>query len=169
MARFEPHLMPLVQQIGRLDVELMLADLEWVRIVRDEKASIASGDALQGHITQSYLWVLGAYELVRTLTQRMKEGSEPVSKNVIDSFQSAKRRFTRLRIPLAKMEPASAHAAEDSHIAYPGVHQDYGVTWQLGPTTLISRRELSDSLLEALELARKDKLQQQAQIQEGGA
>lgn len=165
MIRFEAQaMMPLVQQLGRLDVKLMQADLEWSRAVRDDEPGTPDYDALHGHITLSYLWILGAYEFVRTLSQKMEHGPQKVPLVVSAAFRSTKRRFARLRMPLAKMEPASAHSNEDNHIAYPGVHEEYGVAWHLNDTTLVSRRELSDDLLEALELARREKLREQAQI-----
>lgn len=30
-------------------------------------------DLIQGHLTHSYLWILGSYEVIRTLTQSIKE------------------------------------------------------------------------------------------------
>src|SRR4051812_12106619 len=101
MARFEPHMMPLVQQLGRMDVELVAADADWVRIIREEGPTIDHSDALARHIAQSYLWILGAYELVRTLVQRMKDLPTEAPENVVDAFQGAKKRFARVRMPLA--------------------------------------------------------------------
>ncbi len=55
----------------------------------------------------------------------------------------ANRRFARVRVPLAKMEPASKFSGEDGPIAYPGLKRGSGVAWQLNPTTIVTRRELS--------------------------
>jgi hypothetical protein len=92
----------------------------------------------------------------------MKDGKDRVPIEVVDRFQATKRQFARLRIPLAKMQPASGFAGEDNHIAYPGVDQEHGVAWQLNRSTVISRRELSDAFLEGLEFARAAKLREQA-------
>ncbi len=167
LMRFEPHMMPLVQQLGRLDVRLILADATWIETTRKKNANPNDGDALHEHITQSYLWVLGAYEVVRTLWEMMKDGKDNVPADVVDHFQRVKKRFARVRMPLAKMQPASGFS-EDSHVAYPGLHQEYGVAWQLNGTTILSRRELSDAFLEALEAARVAKLRQQASLADGG-
>jgi len=61
---------------------------------------------------------------------------------------------------------AASGFSEDSHIAYPGLHQEYGVAWQLNETTIVSRKELSDAFLEALEAARAAKLREQALLLE---
>jgi len=168
MARFEPHMMPLVQQLGRLDAQLIDADSRWIEITRSQQATPEQGDDLHRHITQSYLWVLGAYELVRTLSQKMNAGVDSVPGNVREAFHGLKKRFARIRMPLAKMEAVSGFSEEDSHIAYPGIHQNRGVAWQLNPTTIISRRQLSDEMLGALELARREKLRQQAELFRAG-
>lgn len=62
-----------------------------------------------------------------------------------------KHEIERLRIPLAKFEPARRFAT-DSPIAYPALMgRDLGVAWHLGPDTFVSRRELSDALLSLVE------------------
>jgi hypothetical protein len=162
LGRFEPHLMPLVQQLGRLDLRLIQADEIWPdRFSRTER--FEDGDALHEHITLSYLWVLGAYEFLRTLCDRVRrEPDEIAPSNVRKVLAEAKARFTRLRIPLAKMEAASRYSDEDSPIAYPGLQRGVAVAWRLNAETLISRRELSDRLLEALELRRSASLRYQA-------
>lgn len=95
---------------------------------------------LNDRMTQSYLWVLGGYELIRSATQRM--AGRPLE----SEFRSVKNQFNRLRIPLAKFEAASRHP-EDSPIAFPALNEHYGAAWQLGRDEFITRRELSDSLL----------------------
>jgi hypothetical protein len=70
--RFEPHLMGLVQSLGDIDVKLCGADEKFVDDYCQENISPDYEDT-QGHVTQSYLWGLGVYEVVRTFTQRMSE------------------------------------------------------------------------------------------------
>lgn len=84
---------------------------------------------LSDHITSSYLWVLGVYELVRTLDQFAKKDDSPLN-HMRDEIQTYKRKINRLRIPLAKMEAASSNP-DDSPIAYPGVNRYLGLAWQL--------------------------------------
>lgn len=66
-------------------------------------------------------------------------------------------------MPLAKMEPASKFSREDWATAKPGMFPGKGVSWKVNQTTTISRIELSDSLLEVLELRRAAFLHWRAQ------
>ena len=147
--------MPLVQQLGRLDARLIQADEMWPDRFFQKNLSYENGSTLHEHITLSYLWVLGAYEFIRTLCDRVKmDDHEKTPEEIRNILLEAKRRFARVRVPLAKMEPASKFAAEDGPIAYPGLKQGAGVAWQLNPNTIVTRRELSDDLLQALERRR---------------
>ena len=82
------------------------------------------------HLTLSYLWVLGAYEIVRSLCQRAKEDPSffPTYRK---ELQNLKVEFVRIRIPLAKFEPAKKFSATDSCFAYPGFHVELGASWYL--------------------------------------
>jgi hypothetical protein len=161
-------MMPLVQQLGCLDVRLIQDDKRWCARVPHGLSSAEEGALLHEHIMLSYLWVLGAYEFVRTLCERVKADTGSADE-VQTRLQEVKSRIGRVRVPLAKMVPASRYSSEDSAIAYPGMQESIGVAWQLSATTVISRRELSDALLEALEFRRSVFLQDQAarQQQEG--
>jgi hypothetical protein len=155
LGRFEQQMMPLVQQLGRLDARLIQADEMWPDRFLEKDLSYEDSSTLHEHITLSYLWVLGAYEFIRTLCDRVNmDDQEKTPTEVRNILLEAKRRFARVRVPLAKMEPVSKFAAEDGPIAYPGLKRDAGVAWQLNPNTIVTRRELSDALLEALERRR---------------
>jgi hypothetical protein len=164
LGRFEQSMWPLVLQLGRLDVRLIHADEAWIdRLLDGKQLSEEDSTSLHEHITLSFLWVLGAYEFIRTLCDRVKtDDPEKTPEEVRDVLLQAKRRFARVRIPLAKMEPASEFAGEDGSIAYPGLKRGVGVAWQLNPSTVITRRELSDALVEALERRRSAFLRYQA-------
>jgi hypothetical protein len=117
--------------------------------------SYEDGTILHEHITLSYLWVLGAYEFIRTLCDRIKmDDHEKTPEEVRNILLEAKRRFNWVRVPLAKMEAVSEFATEDGPIAYPGLKAGVGVAWQLNPNTIVTRRELSEALLDALERRR---------------
>ena len=162
LLRFEEPMMPLVQQLGRLDVRLIQADEAWPDRFFREDMSYEDGTTLHEHITLSYLWVLGAYEFIRTLCDRVAADGEQTSEDVRSVLLEAKRRFARIRVPLAKMEPAAKYSDQDSPIAYPGLKAGVGVAWKLNANTVVSRRELSDALLEALEHRRSAFLRYQA-------
>lgn len=166
LMRFEEHMMPLVHQLGRLDARLIQADETWPDRFFGKKLSYEDSTALHEHITLSYLWVLGAYEFVRTLCDRVAtDDAEKTPEEARNILLECKRRFARVRMPLAKMEAASKFASEDSAIAYPGMKRSAGVAWQLNPNTIVTRRELSDALLEALERRRSAFLRYQAEAQ----
>ena len=146
----EPFMMPIVQGLGRLDCRLIPEDARFSQLPEQARSSVHEGTLLTDRFTLSYLWVLGAYELVRTLDQRCR--TNPAT-TMPESFQSRlaalKRGMERLRIPLAKMEPARRFPS-DSAIAYPALSRDLGIAWQVAQDTYITRRELSDSLLDFL-------------------
>lgn len=163
LMRFEEQMMPLVQQLGRMDIRLIQADETWPDRFLDGKLSYEDSTTLHEHITLSFLWVLGAYEFIRTLCDRVRtDDTEKTPEEVRNLLLQTKRRFARVRMPLAKMEPASHFSEEDGPIAYPGLRRGVGVAWQLSPSTVITRRELSDILLEALEHRRSAFLRYQA-------
>jgi hypothetical protein len=153
-AAFEQFMVVVVQGLGRLDVSLVEGDQLFLADFERNRNSVAESLKLNERSTLSYLWVLGAYELVRTICQRFKEARGTFSEEVATSFEKLKREFNRLRVPLAKMEPASAHKSTDSHIAFPALHPTKGVAWQVAPNVFITRQDLADGLLATLEQAR---------------
>ena len=146
LADFDQFLVVTAQGLGKLDSKLLKED---ELLVRQEITSSPFGD-LSDHITMSYLWVLGAYEVVRSLDQRAREEANYLSGQK-ESLKQLKWRFERLRIPLAKFEAAKKHSDTDSHIAYPSLNTQLGIAWQVSQDTWITRRELSDSMLELFE------------------
>ena len=155
-ARFEKFMPAVVQMLGRLDCSLINEDARHGQLPPHQRDLIPEVLRASDQHTLSYLWVLGAYEVTRTIEDRARNGSYTLSQELADRLRSAKARFTRLRIPLAKMVPAKKHAATDSLIAYPGQHPTMGVTWHIAEGVFVTRRELSDMLLELLEDLRAD-------------
>jgi hypothetical protein len=105
---------------------------------------------LGDHLTLSYLWVLGAYEIIRALDQRSRE-DEQFLPELKERLKKLKHEFERIRIPLAKFEAATRHRETDSHIAYPAINTEKGIAWRVSVDVWITRRDLSDSMLELLE------------------
>lgn len=134
-----------LQHLGTLDSRLINDDAELIRTGYPKNPMLDLSD----HITSSYLWVLGVYELVRTLDQFARSDSSPLN-HVRGEIQTYKRKINRLRIPLAKMEAASSNT-DDSTIAYPGLNQALGLAWQLNEHDWVTRRELSDEALALFE------------------
>lgn len=158
LARFDPFLPSLVQSLGKMDATLCETDVSLVEKYRQGGNANEDYEMIQGHLTHSYLWILGSYEVIRTLTQSIKENKSDDPAEVLERFQNAKKRFARLRIPLAKFEVAKAHNKTDFKIAYPGFAYQIGIAWQVSDDVVISRQELSDLFLETLEFTRVLKL-----------
>lgn len=158
LMRFDPFLMSLVQSLGQMDADLCEKDVELKEKYRKGGNSEEDYEYIQGHLTHSYLWILGAYEVVRTLTQSIKENKSDDPLEVFKRFQTTKNRFARLRIPLAKLEASKFHSKTDYQIAYPGFAYNIGIAWKVSDDVVISRQELSDLFLETLEFTRIQKL-----------
>jgi hypothetical protein len=149
-ARFEHFLTVHVQGLGRVDCNLIREDEQFRDLPDKQKQSIQVSMLLTERFTLSHLWVLGAYEIVRTVHQRARRKAL-LNSDELRQLQSLKNSFARLRMPLAKLEAARNHKATDSPIAYASLHRDLGIAWQLTPTFFVTRRELSDSFLDFFE------------------
>lgn len=140
---------PLVQGLGRLDIALSADDEQFLALTDSERSSIDESVSLTDRQTLSQLWVLGAYELVRSIDQGIRT-RERLAHVPGEQIKELKRRISRLRVPLAKYEPASRHKSTDIAFALPGF-TDSGLSWQTATDLVVSRRELADALLQALE------------------
>jgi hypothetical protein len=150
LGRIEPFMVPVLQGLGRLDCQLISEDLRFRQLPQEARNTIHESLRLTDRFTLSYLWVLGAYELVRTLDQLCSGNIGLLEDELTQHVRGLKHMIERLRIPLAKFEPARRHP-NDSPIAYPAISREFGVAWQLAPDTFVSRRELSDALLKLAE------------------
>lgn len=102
-------------------------------------------DMLHGMVWKSYLWVLAAYEMIRTISQTLQEtnsGAEITSKSKV-----LKSDFERLRVPLAKFEPARKHQNTDYRFPLGCMQPGRGLCWAVADGVVISRMELSDKLV----------------------
>jgi hypothetical protein len=152
-AQFEKHMIVAVQGLGALDRELtvfdrfLVSNIDAIYAYPDEQA-VAHAVQLTRHLTLSYLWVLGAYEVIRSIDQRFFAAD----RKALDTYEIrvAKHRFSRLRIPLAKYE-AEGRSPGDSPIAYPVLNLQHGAAWQIAEDAVISREELGEVFLAMLE------------------
>jgi len=151
LARIEPFMVPITQGLGRLDTNLIQGDQRFCDLQPEERSSIDEAISLTDRMTFSYLWVLGAYELVRAIDQRCHDNPRLLGNRLTTKVTAVKHTFERLRIPLAKFEPSRRYQNTDSPIAYPALHKEFGVSWHVATDVFISRRELSDILLTLLE------------------
>lgn len=153
IAQFEHYLPVVIQSLGRLDVQLLARDEKLLAGLQNQSETEILN--LNDSLTFSYLWVLGSYEVIRTICQRIQESPTSIPSKVATSFQALKTEIARLRMPLAKLEAAKAHRETDSSIAYPTITEGHGISWQLNKSTIITRYSLSESFLNALEEARQ--------------
>lgn len=97
--------------------------------------------------------MLGGYELVRTVDQRLREpsfGSSRAAESSLPRARIVKAQFERVRVPLAKFEPARRYTG-DSLFAQPGLNPARAVGWWVNADEFIERRQLGDAPLELLE------------------
>jgi hypothetical protein len=149
------ELVVLLQGLGRMDVELIndaLVAAENVNTQRTSPQTLSSTQILQParHIYQSFLWVLAAYEFIRTLDQICTQDSTVYSSALSQDIKQFKHGIERVRIPLAKLETAVRYLS-DFPMAYPGWVNQKEVGWQVGPSTIITRIDLSNELLSLVE------------------
>ena len=154
----EPFMIPLIQGLGRFDCHLINEDARFSALNQEQSSSSHESTRLADRLTLSYFWVLAAYELVRTLDQRWRTGATTLPDQSGNRVTTLKRRMERLRIPLAKTETARRFPI-DNTIAYPTITRDFGLAWHVAQDTYISRRELSDQLLDFLADLKKRQMQ----------
>ena len=144
----DSHIPHHVQMLGIVDAEL--------RGIRREDIFDSSGRpvedsdgilVLERHQIKAHLWVLGAYELVRMISQRLRENEDLARPERVEKVVEAKKLFERVRIPMAKLEPSKRHGKTDFEVAYAGMGPK-GLGWKVSPEVIIYQEELSDKLYE---------------------
>lgn len=103
--------------------------------------------------TLSYLWVLGMYEIVRAIDERVKKSEIIKEDKIIKEIHKTKILFERVRIPLAKYEPARRFEKTDlANIPMLFPERDKGVAWLINENVVINRHQLADAYLNLLQL-----------------
>jgi len=129
-----------IQKLARFEHDIDVLEEEY-RSKRSQGLSEVPGE-LDRITTYSYLWVLGAYEIIRTLAQKTQHALHIKTRD----------EFARLRIPLAKLEPSKKHASSDFAFPEPVFFSaSHEVGWTLNPNLVMTRKQLSEALLESLE------------------
>jgi hypothetical protein len=95
---------------GRLDCALVEKGRLYLDVCNDTLFRLQQ---VFDHRIQSYLWLLGAYELVRTLAQTLKKVPKLGSDDLLTKVEDARRSLARPRMLLAKHEPTHSRAKED--------------------------------------------------------
>ena len=147
-ARFEAFMVNTVQGLGKFDAKLIAQDAAYLSLSDEQRGEFDVSLKLTDRFTDSYLWVLGAYEIIRAMDQRCRADSSLVGDPEL--LRDARRLFERVRVPLAKFEAARRYSDTDSTVAYPSLNRDHGIAWQVAEDVFISRGELSECFLELL-------------------
>lgn len=147
-ARFEAFMVVAVQGLGKLDAKLMAQDAAYLSLSDKQREEIDVSLELTDRFTDSYLWVLGAYEIIRAMDQRCRTDNSLAGNTA--PLRDAKHFFERVRVPLAKFEAAHRYRDTDSTVAYPSLKRDHGIAWQVSKDVFISRWELSECFLDLL-------------------
>lgn len=139
-----------MQGFGIIDAELYDINYYDRNIIVFEDISVFDYANIKGA-----LWILGVYELLRVLNQRINENPNLVDEQAQTSIKYAKKLYSRVRIPLAKLE-ASRNSPLDYDIPELVGNEDC-IGWKLNESEVISYRDLSDAAIDAFkELVRSN-------------
>ena len=149
LERFELFMAIFTQNLGHRDHDLSVREYEYAR-------NRAAGRASEDSVDLTKLWldacmfVMCLYEVVRSMDERIREDAELSRSPAAQICRETKQLFERVRIPLAKFQPAKRHQSTDYAVAVPGMAEDRSVAWEVADGVVISRRTLSGAFLEAL-------------------
>ena len=144
----------IVRGLGRLDCYLRIQD-ELIIQTFGKKDLYPNLSALEDFLTLSQLWVFGAYEFLRSLQQYLEAKKDLVDENKFEAVRDMKIKFERIRIPLAKLEPAKRFSNSDDVPKGALVlsnARDKGWCWKLNEEQYVWRKELGEDLLCFLDL-----------------
>lgn len=152
----EPHLVDTVRALGRIDADLFGRDVRYQKIDEESPATNAEWEEIAEHsVPMGYLWVLGAYEVIRTLDGMFRKNSDQFQAQQHLDTEQLKIKFERVRIPLAKLEPARRFKDTDYRFAMPTLIRGRGLGWTVSKEVLVSRGELSTQFLDYLEALKR--------------
>jgi len=148
----ESELVHTVQALGRIDADLFPRDVRYKEIREDNNGTNDEWREMAEHaVPMGYLWVLGTYEVIRTLDQMFRRGKDKFAAQQHLGTEALKIQFERVRIPLAKLEPAMRFKDTDDRFASPALILGRGLGWTVSKNVAIARGELSTQFLEFLE------------------
>jgi hypothetical protein len=149
-AKFQPHMVVTIQGLGKFDAKLIAEDRHYLSLPEAERLGIDQSIELSDRFISSYLWVLGTYEVIRSIDQYCRENASLLNVEQASGLRGVKHLFERVRIPLAKFEPARRFSETDSTVAYPSLSREHGIAWQVADNVFTARGELSDCFLKLL-------------------
>ena len=133
------EMMWLIQMLGREDVAIyhyeQMVNADWENIARGRPTQ-AVDDGLHQMVWRTYTWVLAAYELIRTVSQRL-HSTAPGGAITVKAL-GFKNQLARLRVPFAKFEPASKHKQTDYQFPVGCIQPTRGLCWAVAEGLVIS-------------------------------
>ena len=146
------------QGLGILDVELIK---EFPELKINSKLDEDREKKLR-HITLSELWIMGGYELIRFINERLPEPTDIFNEDTIEKIKETKRIFTEVRVPLVKFKAKNKNESY-SGVAIPNFDSIKGMGWKIHfskregvETKIFYRKDLGDSFLELLKQLKED-------------
>lgn len=143
-----------LQGLGMIDAELYDINKFDISKTLDHDLSVFSYINIQ-----SYLWVLGVYELFRMFDQSLREKPEKADEEVLTAVNTAKVVFSRIRVPLAKLEPSNKYKNQDYAVPKIGGN-DVQIGWSINDNEIIWYRDLSNLALDTLGKIRSYRIRQ---------
>jgi hypothetical protein len=143
----------IVRALGRLDSFLRKESRSAVGDL--EETEFPNLSVIEDYLALSQLWVFGAYELLRSIDQKLSEGDFALPMTTSAKVKEMKMRFARIRVPLAKLEPANRFRLVDEvpkGACVVSSAKEKGWCWQLNANTYVWRHDLGDELLSLLDL-----------------
>lgn len=100
----KPEAAGATSMLGRIDAALQQSDAKYLQWRLDlGHLTSSQWEELHDSMATAHLWVLGAYELIRTLDELLRSRSDAASRELRQKSLAVKRQFERVRVPLAKL------------------------------------------------------------------
>lgn len=170
-------ILEITRGLARFDAKLVTEDRWAATLFDDETQFGVEKDRFNDHVTLSQLWVMGAYELLRTIVEQLKNNEKDDKKRHDECRKIVKRlkkrqgqktvellafkpdpfqkraqellqEYERLRMPIAKLQSANAFMAGNP-IARPGLSCN-GIGWIIRADMFVTRMELADKMIDVL-------------------
>jgi len=146
LSGIEHSLVLTVQWLGRLDIQHLKEDRRYLDLSVQARSTDVEMYRFSDHYTMSYLWVLEAYGVLRTIDRCVRSDRALLPPDIYLMIRSTEEVFAKLQL-----EPVRKGAASDACIFSPVLNRKFGVGWQVSPAVVLTRRELSDGFLDVLE------------------
>lgn len=138
--------------IGRLDCALRLSDGKVFGFTNTATTGTPA-EVLSDYFCLANLWVFGAYEIVRTLNQRVNH-VEAVSNDIREVVRRLRDNLSRVRVPIAKFEVPRQHPTDRCDPRRMLGNPSKGWGWVVGEGQWVYRNDLADEMLTVLDLFR---------------